>query len=74
MTKEVWQAFHHAVDKQKPNLYEMLMAQMGQITESQKQFCYLKSIGLSNTKIENITRIPHSTLYRMLNDLKDIKF
>ena len=74
MTKEVWQAFYHAVDKQKPNLYEMLMAQMGQITESQKQICYLKSIGLSNTKIENITRIPHSTLYRMLNDLKDIKF
>lgn len=64
MTAEEWQKFYHAVDMLQPELMEKIMHNLGKFTEQQQQVCYLMSIGLTNSQIENLTDIPHVTVWR----------
>lgn len=64
MSNLEWQKFYHAVDELQPDLSQRLAQHMGKFTEQQQQVCYLLSIGLSNTQIENLTNIPHVTVWR----------
>lgn len=64
MSGTEWQKFYHAVDELQPNLSGKLAHHLGKFTEQQQQVCYLLSIGLSNTQIENLTNIPHVTVWR----------
>ena len=59
-----WQRFYHAVDELQPDLMERIAQHLGKFTEQQQQVCYLLSIGLTNTQIENLTDIPHVTVWR----------
>lgn len=64
MSAEEWQKFYHAVDELQPDLMEKIMHNINKFTEQQQQVCYLMSIGLTNTQIENLTDIPHVTVWR----------
>ena len=64
MTASEWQRFYHAVDELQPTLSEKLAKHLGKFSEQQQQVCYLMSIGLSNIQIENLTDIPHVTVWR----------
>ena len=64
MTADEWQKFYHAVDELQPELMEKLLQHSKRFSEEQKQFYYLKSIGLTNTQIENLTGLPHVTVWR----------
>lgn len=59
-----WQKIYHAIDRQQPALMDKIIQNLGQFTEQQKQVCYLMSIGLTNVQIENITHLPHATVWR----------
>lgn len=59
-----WQRLYHAVDKLQPDLMNKMMLHIGKFTEQQQQVCYLLSIGLTNAQIENLTDIPHVTVWR----------
>ena len=59
-----WQRLYHAVDKLQPDLMNKMMLHLGKFTEQQQQVCYLLSIGLTNAQIENLTDIPHVTVWR----------
>ena len=64
MTSADWQRIFAAVDELQPDLMERLVHHVGKFTEQQQQVCYLLSIGLTNTQIENLTDIPHVTVWR----------
>ena len=64
MSSSDWQRFYHAVDELQPDLMERIAQHLGKFTEQQQQVCYLLSIGLTNTQIENLTDIPHVTVWR----------
>ena len=64
MTADEWQKFYHAVDELQPGLMEKLLQHSKRFSEEQKRFYYLKSIGLTNTQIENLTGLPHVTVWR----------
>lgn len=64
MTADEWQKFYHAVDELQPELMEKLLQHSKRFSEEQKRFYYLKSIGLTNTQIENLTGLPHVTVWR----------
>ncbi|MGM9714185.1 MAG: hypothetical protein ACI3Y5_08760 [Prevotella sp.] len=64
MSATDWQRLYHAVDELQPDLMERMMRNLGTFTEQQQQVCYLKSIGLTNIQIENLTRLPHVTVWR----------
>ena len=64
MSKSDWQRFNPTVDELLPDLMERLVQHLGKFTEQQQQVCYLLSIGLTNTQIENLTDIPHVTVWR----------
>lgn len=59
-----WQKLYSAVDDIQPDLTEKIVSHLGRFTEQQQQVCYLLSIGLTNTQIENLTDIPHATVWR----------
>ena len=64
MTSAEWQKLYHAVDELQPDLSEKLAQKIKGFTEQQQQICYLLSIGLSNAQIENLTGLPHVTVWR----------
>jgi hypothetical protein len=64
MTSADWQRIFAAVDELQPDLMERLVHHVGKFTEQQQQVCYLLSIGLTNTQIENLTDIPHVTVWQ----------
>lgn len=64
MTAIEWQKLYRAVDEQQPDLMEKIMHNLGKFTEQQLQVCYLLSIGFSNAQIENLTDVPHVTVWR----------
>lgn len=64
MSQEDWRRFYHAVDEVQPQLMERIVHHLGRFTEQQQQVCYLMSIGLTNSQIENLTDIPHVTVWR----------
>ena len=70
MSKSDWQRFYHAVDELQPDLMERLAQHLGKFTEQQQQVCYLLSIGLTNTQIENLTDIPHVTIWRWVKKME----
>lgn len=70
MSKSDWQRFFHAVDELQPDLTERLAQHLGKFTEQQQQVCYLLSIGLTNTQIENLTDIPHVTVWRWVKKME----
>lgn len=70
MSKSDWQRFYHAVDELLPDLMERLAHHFGKFTEQQQQVCYLLSIGLTNTQIENLTDIPHVTVWRWVKKME----
>lgn len=53
-----------------PDLMERLAHHLGKFTEQQQQVCYLLSIGLTNTQIENLTDIPHVTVWRWVKKME----
>lgn len=59
-----WQKIYHAIDELQPELMEKIMHNIGKFSEQQKQVCYLLSIGLTNSQIENLTDLPHVTVWR----------
>lgn len=70
MSKSDWQRFYHAVDELQPDLTERLARHLGKFTEQQQQVYYLLSIGLTNTQIENLTDIPHVTVWRWVKKME----
>jgi len=68
MSSSDWQRFYHAVDELQPDLTERIAQHLGKFNEQQQQVCYL-SIGLTNTQIENLTDIPHVTVWRWVKKL-----
>ncbi len=48
---------------------EKMVHHLDHFTEQQKQTCYLISIGLTNGQIENLTNIPHTTVWRLVKQL-----
>lgn len=64
MTSAEWRQLFAAVDELQPDLMERLVHHVGKFSEQQQQVCYLLSIGLTNTQIENLTDIPHVTVWR----------
>ena len=70
MSKSDWLRFYHAVDELLPDLMERLAHHLGKFTEQQQQVCYLPSIGLTNTQIENLTDIPHVTVWRWVKKME----
>ena len=64
MTSANWQQLFAAVDELQPDLMERLVHHVGKFSEQQQQVCYLLSIGLTNTQIENLTDLPHVTVWR----------
>ena len=64
MTAQEWQRLYSVVDDIQPDLMEKMVRNIGYITEQQQQVCYLLSMGLTNTQIENLTDIPHATVWR----------
>ena len=70
MSKSDWQRFFHAVDELQPDLTERLARHLGKFTEQQQQVCYLLSIGLTNKQIENLTDIPHVTVWRWVKKME----
>ena len=68
--KSDWLRFYHAVDEFLPDLMERLAQHLGKFTEQQQQVCYLLSIGLTNTQIENLTDIPHVTVWRWVKKME----
>ena len=70
MSKSDWLRFYHAVDEFLPDLMERLVHHVGKFTEQQQQVCYLLSIGLTNTQIENLTDIPHVTVWRWVKKME----
>ena len=70
MSKSDWQRFFHAVDELQPDLTERLARYLGKFTEQQQQVCYLLSIGLTNKQIENLTDIPHVTVWRWVKKME----
>ena len=73
MSKSDWLRFYHAVDEFLPDLMERLAHHFGKFTEQQQQVCYLLSIGLTNTQIENLTDIPHVTAWRWVKKMEWIQ-
>ena len=69
MTSSEWQKFYHAVDELQPDLSRKIACNLGKFNEQQQQVCYLLSIGLNNTQIENLTNIPHVTIWRWVKKL-----
>lgn len=67
MTHQNWEQLYSAVDKLYPEFKSSLTEKIGRFTEQQMQVCYLLKIGLSNTKIINMTGIPRTTLWRWVN-------
>lgn len=64
MTDDEWQRLYHAIDELQPTLMERMVKHLGRFTEQQQRVCYLLSIGLTNAQIENLTDIPHATVWR----------
>lgn len=64
MSEQEWQEFYRAVDELQPDLMQRMISNMGRFTEQQQKVCYLLSIGLTNSQIENLTDIPHATVWR----------
>lgn len=64
MTTEEWNKLYQSVDELRPDLMEKMIHYLGNFTEQQQQVCYLMTIGLTNTQIENLTNIPHVTVWR----------
>lgn len=64
MTTEEWNKLYQSVDELCPDLMEKMIHYLGNFTEQQQQVCYLMTIGLTNTQIENLTNIPHVTVWR----------
>ena len=64
MSSADWQQLFAAVDELQPDLMERLVYHVGKFSEQQQQVCYLLSIGLTNTQIENLTDLPHVTVWR----------
>jgi len=70
MTSADWQQLFAAVDELQPDLMERLVHHVGKFSEQQQQVCYLLSIGLTNTQIENLTDLPHVTVWRWAKKLE----
>ncbi len=70
MSKSDWQRFYHSVDELQPDLMVRLVQHLGKFTEQQQQVCYLLSIGLTNAQIENLTGIPHVTVWRWVKKME----
>lgn len=64
MSEQEWQEFYRAIDELQPNLMQRMISNLGRFTEQQQKVCYLLSIGLTNSQIENLTDIPHATVWR----------
>lgn len=59
-----WQRVYSAIDQLQPDLMEKIVHHLGRFKEKHKQICYLMSIGLTNTQIENLTGLPHASVWR----------
>lgn len=64
ISPDQWQRFYHEVDNLQPDLMENIIHNLGKFTDQQKQVCYLMSVGFNNSQIENITGLPHVTVWR----------
>lgn len=69
MSELEWKRLYKAVDEIRPDLMEKMVHHLDHFTEQQKQTCYLISIGLTNGQIENLTNIPHTTVWRLVKQL-----
>ncbi|GJG35049.1 hypothetical protein PRLR5107_07650 [Prevotella lacticifex] len=59
-----WRQLYHAVDELYPDFKKLIVQKLGNFTEQQIQLCYLMRIGLTKPQIQNITNIPHVTVWR----------
>jgi len=64
MTSSQWEQLYVAIDELYPDFKQLMTDKLGRFSELQMQVCYLLKIGLSNTKIMNMTGVAKTTLWR----------
>lgn len=64
MSTSEWRKLYQAVDEQYPDFKKLIVQKLDSLTEQQIQLCYLMRIGLTKPQIQNITNIPHVTVWR----------
>lgn len=64
LTDKGWHDLYAAIDKLCPDFKEQMISNLGTVTDQQRQFCYLKRAGFSNTQVQNITELSRVTIWR----------
>lgn len=64
MSTSEWRQLYQAVDELYPDFKKLIAQKLSCLTEQQIQLCYLMRIGLTKPQIQNITSIPHVTVWR----------
>lgn len=64
MNTNDWRQLYQAVDKLYPTFKDILLKELGEVTEQQQQLCYLLLIGMKKTHIQNITGLSRATIWR----------
>lgn len=64
LSEEEWKMLLHAVDEMYPTFNDSLIRKIGKVDRQELRVCYLIRIGLTNPKIQNITGLPRTTVWR----------
>jgi len=72
MKDEEWDELLVAIDDLYPTFRDVLISNIGKVTNERIRVCYLMKIGLTSSQIQNTINVPRSTVFRWISEYKKL--